>query len=307
MPVKNHPLTAKDKESAVALRAMLHAGPKITFETSDRLAYDAIIERSAAPDNVTFEQGEVGGVPGWWARPAQSADKAVILYMHGGGFMLGSAKAYRGFAGQIAAGAGAPAFIADYGLAPERPFPAAWDDFRALEEGLVELGYERIGLVGDSAGGGLVLSALSQLSAASDRIAGIVALSPWVDLTVSGKSMTTRANEDPILTPEGVRKVAGIFLAGYSPHDWRLNLLDADFKIGPPVLIHVGDSEILLDDSLRFAEKAERAGLDCEVHVWDGMFHVFPTGFAMFEAAAEALGDVGGFLAAVLASPRGRS
>jgi acetyl esterase/lipase len=300
MSVINHDLTAKDKVAASAMRAMLATSPKITFETSDRPAYDQIIAQATAPDGVTFEHGEVGGVPGWWCRPGQASGKSVILYMHGGGFILGSAGAYRGFVAQIALRAGVPAFVADYALAPERPFPAAWDDFRLLQESLVSSGFERIALVGDSAGGGLVLSALSQPSAASDRIVGIVALSPWVDSTVSGESMSTRADRDPMLTPDGVRKVAGIFLAGHSPLDPRLALLDADFRIAPPVRVHVGDDEILLDDSLRFAAKAERAGLDCEVNVWNGMFHVFPLSFAQFDAAAEALDDTGTFLAGLL-------
>ena len=306
MPVIKHELGTKDKAASVALRAMLAVAPKITFEVADRPTYDALIERSAAPDDVAFEPGEVGGVPGWWCRPERleggTDGKSVILYLHGGGFVLGSAKAYRGFVAQIATRAGAPAFVADYALAPERPFPAAWEDLGALQAGLVSLGYGRIALAGDSAGGGLVLSALSQPSAASDRIVGIVALSPLIDLSVSGESMTSREGDDPILNPEGVRKVAGIFLGDHDPQETRLALLDAAFQIAPPVRVHVGDSEVLLDDSLRFAAKAQRAGLNSQVHVWEGMFHVFPMNFGMFDAAAEALDDVGAFLSGVLAA-----
>src|SRR6185369_8863843 len=104
---------------------------------------------------------EVGGVQGWWCRPAHADERAVLLYLHGGGYVIGSAAAYRNFVGHIARRAGAAAFVADYALAPERPYPAAMDDLRAIHEGLLARGYERIALCGDSAGGGLALSLLA--------------------------------------------------------------------------------------------------------------------------------------------------
>lgn len=304
MSVTTHTLTGNDNVAAVALRAMLSAGPRINFAPADRPAYDAIIERSSAPDGVSFEEGRVGGVPGWWARPQGAPPKSVVLYLHGGGFVLGSAKAYRGFVGQIAMRADAPVFIADYALAPENPFPAAWDDLASLQEGLVQLGYERIALAGDSAGGGLALSALSHRSRASDRIVGIVALSPWIDLALSGASIRDGAASDPILQPDGLAQAAEVFLSGASANDPRLDLLHSRFVIKPPVQVHTGEAEILLDDSTRFAEAAEAQALPCNVNIWDGMFHVFPTAFQMFEASAEALDQVGAFLKGVLTPVR---
>jgi uncharacterized protein YbjT (DUF2867 family) len=165
------------------------------------------------------------------------------------------------------------------------------------------LSYQRIAVVGDSAGAGLALNSVAGGVARSGRIVGVVAMSPWIDMSVSGESMVTRADQDPLLSRETLANAAKLYLGKGGAGDPRLNKLDGDLSTMPPVRIHVGDAEVLLDDSLRFAEKAEEAGLDCEVHVWDGMIHVFPSNFAMLEAAAEALKDIGAFLAGVLVSP----
>jgi monoterpene epsilon-lactone hydrolase len=299
VPIIKHDLTAADAEAMEGMRAMFATMPKLRFGPESRGVFDDIMSRTPAPDDVQFEPGDVGGVPGWWCRPKQAQKGGVILYLHGGGYVLGSAKAYRNLAGHIAKLAGVAAFVADYALAPERPFPAAFDDFHALHEGLLRLGYERIAVVGDSAGGGLALASVTGGVAKSGRIVGVVAMSPWVDTTLSGDSMNTRAAQDPLLSRETIEGTRALFL-GEHGGDRRLDILGADLSTMPPIRIDVGDAEVLLDDAVRFAQRADRAGVTGEVHVWDGMVHVFPSNIAMLEASAAALKGIGEFLVRVL-------
>lgn len=298
--IVRHDITSSDAQAMQAMRAMFEGNPKIKFSPASRAAFDGIMGQAPAPDEVSFEQGEVGGVAGWWCRPKNARAASVILYLHGGGYVIGSAGAYRNFVGQIAKRAGAVAFVADYALAPERPFPAAHDDLEAIHAGLLKLGYERIAVVGDSAGAGLALSSIAGGMAKSGRIVGVVAMSPWIDMSLSGESMVTRADADPLLSRETLAEAAALYLGNADARDPRLPNLGGDLSAMPPVRIHVGDAEVLLDDSLRFAKRAEEAGLDCEVHVWEGMIHVFPSNFAMLQSAAEALDDIGSYLAGLL-------
>jgi len=297
-----HDLTAADAKAMEGMRATFASMPKLEFGPKSRGAFDDIMSRTPAPQDVQFEAGDVGGVPGWWCRPHRARTGEVILYLHGGGYVIGSAKAYRNLAGHIAKLAGVAAFVADYALAPERPFPAAFEDFQALHEGLVRLGYERIAVVGDSAGGGLALASVTGGVARSGRIVGVAAMSPWVDTTLSGASIATRAAQDPILSRETIEGTRALFL-GEHGGDRRLDVLGADLSTLPPVRIDVGDAEVLLDDAVRFAEKADQAGVSGEVHIWDGMVHVFPSNIAMLEASAAALQGIGDFLTGVLHPP----
>jgi acetyl esterase/lipase len=295
-------MSLADAQTMRAIRDALGKAPKFRFQPGSRAAYDQIIAQAPAPATVAFELGELRGVPGWWCRPARSTEGTVVLYLHGGGYVIGSASAYRNFVGRIAEQAQATTFIADYALAPERPFPAAMNDLRALHEGLVAGGYERIALAGDSAGAGLALSFLTGNVVRPQRIVGVVAMSPWIDLSLSGESMASRESDDPLLSKATLEEAATFYLGAQSANDRRLSPLDGDIATMAPVRIHVGDAEVLLDDSLRFTRKADQAGLNCETHVWEGMIHVFPSNFAALEAAAAAVEDIGAFLAGMLGS-----
>jgi acetyl esterase/lipase len=302
MPVVRHGISSSDAQTMRAIREALGKAPKFRFEPASRAAYDQIIAQAPAPATVTFESGEVAGVPGSWCRPAHSPDRAVVLYLHGGGYVIGSASAYRNFVGRIAEQTQATTFIADYALAPEQPFPAAMNDLRALHESLLARGYERIALGGDSAGAGLALSFLTGKAVRPERVVGVVAMSPWIDLSLSGESMASRESDDPLLSKATLEEAATFYLGSQSARDLRLSPLDDEITTMPPVRIHVGDAEVLLDDALRFTQKADQAGLNCETHVWEGMIHVFPSNFAMLEAAAAAVEDIGAFLADLLGS-----
>jgi len=210
-----------------------------------RKLFDDIMERVAIPDGVTFEAANAGGVPGWWAKSARAQKEAAILHVHGGWFNLGTATAYRNFVGHIASSAGADAFIPDYRLAPEHPFPAAIRDLEACYRRLVDQGIARIALTGDSAGGNLALLLLSIASAP----VGAVVFSPITDLALTGESFDTRADADPYFTKSQAAALIRSYLTAMDPKNPLVSPLYADLTGLPPIRIHVGDDEILLDDS----------------------------------------------------------
>ena len=254
--------------------------------------FDEMMGHVAAAAGVTAEEATLGGVPGWWVRPAEPAAGRAILYLHGGAYVLGSATAYRSFVGQIVARSGVPAFVADYGLAPERPFPAAIEDARSAYDALADEGITRIALAGDSAGGGLALALLALVKDASVAPVAAVAMSPWTDLGLESPSMVTQDAADPLLDAASLGATAALYLGDHDRRDPRVSPVHSDRSGLPPVLIHVGDAEVLRDDTLRYAEGV--AGV--EAHVWEGMTHVFPSSLGMLEAAEQALDNIGAFL-----------
>ena len=192
------------------------------------------------------------------------------------------------------------AFAPDYRLAPEHPFPAAPEDARTCYAGLIELGYKKIAVTGDSAGGTLALDLLlslkaSQLNNQVVPVAG-VALSPVTDLSLSGASWTTRAAADPYFTQPQAAELVRSYLNGVDPNDPAASPLRADLTGLPPIRIHVGDDEVLLDDSVRFVERAVAAGVDAQLDVWEGMVHGFPGSVGHLSASTQVLQKIGSFL-----------
>src|SRR6267378_8006425 len=208
-PVVIHPLDPEDAKVTAALRAMLSASKGARPGIDARAQYDALMESVSPRGDVTFAADTLGGVPGLWVHPAGWRPGEAIVHLHGGWFNFGSAKAYRHLVGQIAARAGARAFIPDYRLAPEHPFPAAMDDVRACYQGLAERDVRRIALTGDSAGGNLALG----LASSSDAtLVGVAVVSPVTDLTLSGASYETRADADPLFTRPQVAELVHAYL-----------------------------------------------------------------------------------------------
>jgi acetyl esterase/lipase len=230
----------------------------------------------------------------------QTHDRARILYLHGGGYVLGSAQALTHFASQIAARAGADAFVPDYRLAPEHPFPAAIDDAVAAYRGLVAEGPEKIVVVGDSAGGGLALALLSILAA--DKTEGIAqpvgaaVMSPWTDLTLTGESFGTRAEADPIFTRGVLQASADMYLQGQDAANPKASPIHAQLTGLPPLRIDVGDNEVLLSDSVRYGKRARAAGVDITLSIWEGMAHVFQSSLGQFRAAETSVTAIADFL-----------
>ncbi|HXO84407.1 MAG TPA: alpha/beta hydrolase [Gemmatimonadales bacterium] len=287
-----HALSQEDAVGARALRASVAAFKGKLTGTAARAPFDDLMERVAAPADVTFEADTVGGISGFWAKPARPRKGAVILHVHGGWFNLGSAHAYRNFVGQIASSAGTSAFIPDYRLAPEHPFPAAVTDVEACYRGLVDKGIGKIAVVGDSAGGNL---ALVLLSTDIDPV-GVVAISPVTDLALTGESYATRAEADPYFTKPQVAGLVAAYLGPADPKNPLASPLYGDLSGLPPIRVHVGDDEVLLDDSRRYVERAVDAGVDATLALWMGMPHGFVTAVREFDAARQSLKAIGAFL-----------
>ena len=212
--------------------------------------------------------------------------------------MLGSARAYRNFVGHIAARTNTATFIPDYRLAPEHPLPAAVDDARAVYDGLAGAGSSRIGIVGDSAGGALAIELLASLAERQGalRPAAGVLFSPVTDLTLSGETWVSRDLADLFFTREQVQGVISLYLHGADAASAAASPINLDLHGLPPLRLHAGDDEMLLDDSRRFAQRAEAAGVDVRLDVWEGMLHVFPTALDTFKASRIALDEVATFL-----------
>ena len=303
-----HQIDPDDAAITATIRTMVSSRKGMRFGIEDRGQYDALMENVLPSSDVSFEVDNLGGVPGLWVQPADWRQDAAIIHAHGGWFNFGSAKGYRNLVGQIAARVGARAFIPDYRLAPEHPFPAATGDVLACYQGLAGRGISRIVLTGDSAGGNLALGLASRVTGKTASIrttlAGVAVLSPVTDLTLSGSTYVTRADADPLFTRSQVAELVHSYLGDGDATDPLASPLFASYTGMPPIRIHVGDDEVLLDDSLRYVEHAVAAGVDAQVHVWMGMAHGFPGSVGKLRAAAQALDAIGEFLAGRLEAER---
>jgi acetyl esterase/lipase len=299
-----HPLDAQDADVVQAVRAKTAPYKGALVGPAARSAYDPIFEAIPDAEGVLYAPGLMGGIEGVWCRPAAAKTGAVILYLHGGAYVLGTAQAYRHFAGQFAARTQLPVFVAHYRLAPEQPCPAALDDALAAYLGLLGAGYRQIIVVGDSAGGGLSLALLSHLqdgalSGGVKPVAAVV-MSPWTDLALTGKSLEDKAAADPMLTRDMLAANAALYLNHQASTLPQASPLYANLHGLPPLQIHVGTSEILLDDSVRYADRAREAGVAVTMHTWQGMPHVFSSMAGTLKAADEALAIMALFIQSTL-------
>jgi acetyl esterase/lipase len=231
-----------------------------------------------APDGVTVEPDVVGGRPAEWLRADGTERGAVLLYLHGGGYCVGSIASHRNFAGRLALAGAFSVCNLEYRLAPEHPFPAAIDDVVAAFDDIVARGHEptSVAIGGDSAGGGLTAASLLALrDRGGAQPAAGVCISPWVDLTQSSASYASRAEMDPLCNKVGLDLMAKAYRGEVDATDPRVSPVYADLAGLPPLLIDVGDSEVLLDDAVTLAERASGAGVDVTFTVWPEMVHVF--------------------------------
>lgn len=252
-------------------------------------------------DGVTATTGSVGGVGGEWIDPDGADDSAVVLYLHGGGYVAGSVDSHRNLLGHLARAMGCRVFAADYRLAPEHPHPAPVEDAVAAFGGLVANGDfdpARIAVAGDSAGGGLTIATLVTLRDAGGPVpVGAVAISPWIDLEATGESAVTRAAADPMVTPGSLRAIAELFVGdGGDLRDPLAAPLHADLAGLPPVLVHVGDAEVLLDDANRLAAKITEAGGEVTLEVWPDMVHVWHGSAGFVPESDEAIAGIAAYL-----------
>src|SRR6195256_2873598 len=211
-----HPLDPGDASVIAQIRSATRAQKGVPWRIDARKQFDALMEAVSPRNDVTFESATVGDVPGLWVHPASSRSDGAILHLHGGWFSAGSARAYRHLVGHIAARAGVRAFVPDYRLAPEHPFPAAVDDVVATYRGMDDKGIHRIAITGDSAGGNLALVLASYVATTAMPgkaiLVGAAALSPVTDLTLSGATYETRADADPFFTRPQVAELVHPYL-----------------------------------------------------------------------------------------------
>jgi acetyl esterase/lipase len=248
-----------------------------------------------APRGVTLTASSIGGVPGEWVKAG--TEIGTMLYLHGGGYFACSPKTHRAITGAYARH-GFAVFAPDYRLAPEHPFPAAVDDALAAYRGLLEAGHDARTLViaGDSAGGGLALATL--LAAKAEGLpmpASALLFSPWTDLAGSGASIIANRDRDPMFVSHRLREGGEIYLNGANPENPLASPLYGDFTGLPPMLIQVGDGEILLDDSTRLAARARSAGVNIELQIWEAMPHVWQISQAFLPEARDALNQAAAF------------
>jgi len=251
-----------------------------------------------APD-VQCERVNAGGVDAEWVCAPGAANDRFVLYLHGGGYVIGSVKTHRDLMARLSRAAKARVLGLNYRLAPEHPFPAAVDDAVAGYKWLLAQGAKpgRIAIAGDSAGGGLAAATLVAIRDAKlpTPAAGVL-LSPWIDLEGIGESMTTRAKVDPVVQKEGLAGMAQAYLQGQNPRTPLAAPLYADLKGLPPLLIQVGDAETLLDDSKRLDGRAKAAGVSTKLEVWPEMIHVWQLFASFLPEGQQAIEGIGKFV-----------
>jgi epsilon-lactone hydrolase len=246
---------------------------------------------------VTVTRAQVAGLAAEWLTPAGARTTGLLLFLHGGAYVMGSCATHRRLASHIARAAGVRAILPEYRLAPEHPFPAALEDSVGLYRSLLRDGQaaQDIVIAGDSAGGGLALATLLALRDAGDELpAAACLLSPWLDLAGTGDSITNRADRDPWFDPQEMPMVAAYYCGTDRLREPLVSPVYADLSGLPPLYIQVGSDEILLSDSTRAAEKVRAAGGDVEIEVWPGMWHVFQAFVGQMpesRAAIEAIGE----------------
>ena len=285
-----------------AIRTMLTENPII--KPGDSLAdmrkgLDGLGAMTPRLAGVTASVVDAGGVSAEWITPEGADQKRVVLYLHGGGYLLGSVNSHRAMLERLAKAAGSRVLALNYRLAPEAPFPAAVDDAVAGYRWLLAQGIaaKHITIAGDSAGGGLTIGALLALRDAGDAMPGCaVPISPWNDMEGTGASMQTRAAVDPMVQKAGLSEMAGAYLQGADTKNPLASPLYGNFKGLPPMLIQVGDAETLLDDTTRIEPKLKAAGVDVTVEVWDEMIHVWHLFAPMLDKGQEAIDRIGAYV-----------
>jgi acetyl esterase/lipase len=254
----------------------------------------------SVPRGTRFHAGVLGGVPVHTVLPRTVTSRNCIVYLHGGAYVSGSPRAYRGLVSHLASATGCRVVAVDYRLAPECPYPAGLEDSVAVYRALLAEGQDpaQLFIAGDSAGGGLTLAtALSLRDGGLPLPAALMCIAPWTDLTGSGESMRTRRHRERMLTPAGIDKNARDYAGAESRTHPLISPLFADLSGLPPTMIQVGDDELLLDDSLRVAAAASHHDVDVTLQVWPDLWHVWHLYAGLMPEANAAIRQLADFVA----------
>jgi epsilon-lactone hydrolase len=260
---------------------------------------EAAVAAAPRPEGVTVTAVDVNGVPAEWIVADGARSDVVIVYFHGGGYVMGSLNSHRGHCARLSQTARARVLNVDYRLGPEHPYPAAVEDAVAAVRSVRESGVApgRTAVAGDSAGGGLTLATLLALRDAGDPApAAGLCISPWTDLALTGGTIRTKAAEDPMVRDADLQLMADAYLAGQDAKQPLASPLYADFAGLPPLLLQVGSAEILLDDAVRVAERARAAGVAVELRVWQDMIHVWHAFAPILPEGQQAVDEMAAFL-----------
>lgn len=278
------------------------AGNEEATMAERRAGMDAMGQLFPPREDCTIEEVDAGGRPALWLVAKGAATDRVILYLHGGGYVLGSPLSHRHLTAELSAEAGAAVLSLDYRLAPEDPYPAGLEDAVAAYQWLLTekgIAPNKIMISGDSAGGGLTIATLLMLR---DRKlgepAGGMVISPWVDLTGESKSMETRAALDPMIKRDLLRNTGLEYLGGKDATSHLASPVFARLDGLPPLLVQVGTNEVLYDDSLRLAGSAAAAHVDVTLEIWENMIHVWHMFYPMLAEGREAIAKMGAFFKA---------
>lgn len=284
-----------------AIRSQLAAAPTPPDAplADHRAGFEAMTASFMPADDVTIAAVDAGGVEAVWVAAPESDDDRVLLYAHGGGYCMGSVRGHSGLMGAMAKACAGRVLGVGYRLAPEHAFPAPVEDMAKAYAWLLEQGVaaSRIGLAGDSAGGGLVIATLLKIR--DDELpmpACAVCFSPWTDLTCEGESYQTRAAIDPMVTRDGALQLAGAYLRGADPRSPLASPVFADLRGLPPILIQVGDAEVLLSDATLLHEALTAAGTSSTLDVWNDMIHVWQLMAPVLDEGREAIQRAGAFI-----------
>jgi monoterpene epsilon-lactone hydrolase len=260
------------------IRAFLAASPAPQSIAELRALYDGMGSQFPTAADVTLEAVSANGVPAEWSRPPGAASDAALLYLHGGGYVIGSIASHRHVASELGRAAGIPSLAIDYRMAPENPFPAAVDDALAAYRWLLGQGIaaNRIAVAGDSAGGGLSVALLLAIKAAGlPQPACAVPISPWVDMAATGGTMDSKAASDPMVQKQALLDWAGLYLGATAASHPLASPIHGDLAGIAPLLIQVGSEETLLDDALMLAARAGHAQVPVTLEIAPEMIHVW--------------------------------
>ena len=256
---------------------------------------------SPAVAGTRFEAVSAHGVPCEWVTAPRARDVGTIVYLHGGGYGLGSVATHRALVSRLSQASGLRALAVGYRLAPEHPFPAAVEDAVTVHRWLWECGVApaKVIVAGDSAGGGLAIATLLALRERGGSLpGGAVCLSPWVDLEASGASAMISGHCDPMVGREELLFMAGLYLAGADPRSPLASPVHGDLRGLPPLFVQVGTAEVLLDDAVRLVERVRDAGGEAILERWQDMIHVWHAFAPFLPEASDAIGRAGAWMRA---------
>lgn len=281
------------------VRALLAANPELNDLSVEetRVIMDQMGQNFPLPEGVSVSSVEATGINAEWVRTDNASQDRVVLFLHGGGYVIGSLASHRHLSAAISQATDASVFALDYRLAPEHPFPAALDDSVTAYQWLLQQGIKanQLAIAGDSAGGGLTLATLIALRDRGLQLPGCgVCLSPWVDLTNSSESYQTV--DDPMLSKEGLDQMAQAYLQGQDARTPLASPLFADLQGLPPLLVQVGTDEFLYSEAISLDALAKKAGVDITFEVWEEMIHIWHFFYPMLREGREAIARIGTYV-----------